>query len=65
LRIIEKSSKRGSNFYLVFSPIQAEPKKSEKKTKPENTAKTIAPAQPDFKLDKSENDLSDLLKSGC
>ena len=47
------------------SATRTEPKKSEKKAKPEKTAKTIAPAQPDFKLDKSEDDLSDFLKSEC
>ena len=47
------------------SALQVEPKKSAKKAKPVKTAKTAPTKEPDFKLSKSEANLSDFLQDGC
>jgi len=54
----------GFTNIICPSAIQVEPKKSAKKAKPVKTAKTVPAKEPDFKLSKSETNLSDFLQSG-
>ena len=65
-RVMYDKNGRRIGFTNVTCPsaLQVEPKKSAKKTKPVKTAKTATVKEPDFKLSKSEINLSDFLQSG-